>query len=269
MASPFPGMDPYLKQPVFWSFFHTRLMVAIADALAADLRPKYYIEVETRSYMDTPEGELLIGIPDAVVLKDSPLESGIRAETTQLASSVALEQSPVPVTLPIPTEVRERYLEIRNVSDDTVITVIELLSPANKRPGKGRNTYEAKRLSVLGSQSHLVEIDLLRGNPPMAIKSADGLSDYYILVSVAQQRPQAQLYPFTLKETLPKFLMPLQGADEVIAVDMQTIFEGVCDRASYPSRIDYSQPIPAPTLSPEDQAWAESLLKSYQPSRNP
>ena len=103
----------------------------------------------------------------------------------------------------------------------------------------------------------------------MAIKSADGLSDYYILVSVAQQRPQAQLYPFTLKETLPKFLMPLQGADEVIAVDMQTIFEGVCDRASYPSRIDYSQPIPAPTLSPEDQAWAESLLKSYQPSRNP
>ena len=91
MASPFPGMDPYLKQPVFWSFFHTRLMVAIADALAADLRPKYYIEVETRSYMDTPEGELLIGIPDAVVLKDSPLESGIRAETTQLASSVALE----------------------------------------------------------------------------------------------------------------------------------------------------------------------------------
>ena len=70
MASPFPGIDPYLEQPAFWSSFYTRLMVAITDALAADLRPKYYIEVETRSYIDTPEGELLIGIPDAVVLRD-------------------------------------------------------------------------------------------------------------------------------------------------------------------------------------------------------
>ncbi|WP_255516176.1 DUF4058 family protein [cf. Phormidesmis sp. LEGE 11477] len=42
MASPFPGMDPYLEQSAFWSSFHTRLMVAIADALAADLRPTYY-----------------------------------------------------------------------------------------------------------------------------------------------------------------------------------------------------------------------------------
>ncbi|MGB7087543.1 MAG: DUF4058 family protein [Phormidesmis sp.] len=268
MASPFPGMDPYLEQPAFWSSFHTRLMVAIADALAADLRPKYYIEVETRSYMDTPEGELLIGIPDAVVLKDSQLDDSIRTEPAQPTSSVALERSPVPVTLPVPVEVKERFLEIRKVSDDTVITVIELLSPANKRPGKGRDTYEAKRLSVLGSQSHLVEIDLLRANPPMSIKSANGLSDYYILVSIARQRPQAQLYPFTLKETLPKFLMPLQGMEETITVDMQTIFAGVCERASYPSRISYGQPIPAPALSSENPVWAEALLKPYQHSRS-
>ncbi len=37
----------------------------------------------------------------------------------------------------LPIEVKERYLEIRAVRDDRVITVIELLSPANKRPGKG------------------------------------------------------------------------------------------------------------------------------------
>ncbi|EDX86849.1 hypothetical protein S7335_4556 [Synechococcus sp. PCC 7335] len=155
-------MDPYLEQPAFWSSFHTRLIVAIADALAVDLRPTYYIEVETRSYMDTPEGELLVGIPDAVVLKDAQLDDSIREERSSLgesppsqpASSVMLERPPIPVTVPIPIEVKERYLEIRKVTDDTVITVIELLSPANKRPGKGRDTYEAKRLSVLGSRSH-------------------------------------------------------------------------------------------------------------------
>lgn len=154
----------------------------------------------------------------------------------------------------MPVEVRERYLEIRKVSDDSVVTVIELLSPANKRPGKGRSVYEEKRLSVLGSLSHFVEIDLLRGNPHMAISPENRLSDYYILVSIAQQRPKAQLYSFSLKETLPKFLLPLQDVDEAIAVDMQAIFTGVCDRASYPSRIDYGQPISPPTLPPEDQA---------------
>jgi hypothetical protein len=37
MPSPFPGMDPYLEQPTFWSAFHSRLIVAIADALAPQL----------------------------------------------------------------------------------------------------------------------------------------------------------------------------------------------------------------------------------------
>lgn len=37
MASPFPGMNPYLEQAVLWSEFHSRLIVAIADALAPSL----------------------------------------------------------------------------------------------------------------------------------------------------------------------------------------------------------------------------------------
>ncbi len=42
MPSPFPGMDPYLEQPAFWSSFYSRLIVAIADVLAPQLRPHYY-----------------------------------------------------------------------------------------------------------------------------------------------------------------------------------------------------------------------------------
>ncbi len=34
MQSPFPGMNPYLEQPAFWSSFHSRLMVAIAPLQA-------------------------------------------------------------------------------------------------------------------------------------------------------------------------------------------------------------------------------------------
>ena len=69
MSSPFPGMDPYLEQPTFWSSFHSRLIVAIANTLAPQLCPHYFVEVETCTYTDTPDGELLIGIPDATNLR--------------------------------------------------------------------------------------------------------------------------------------------------------------------------------------------------------
>jgi len=264
MASPFPGMDPYLEQPAFWSSFHTRLIVALADAIAPMIRPQYYVEVETRTYKDTPEGEILVGIPDAIVLGDVQAATVPMKSTGSESSSVALKRLPVPVTLPMPIEVKERYLEIRAVHDDRVITVVELLSPANKRPGKGREIYEAKRLNILGSASHLVEIDLLRGNPPLPINSAHEPSDYYILVSIASQRPNAELYPFNLKERFPAFSMPLQQANEAVSVDMQPIFAGVVERASYDSRIDYTQPIPAPNLSIEDKKWVAALLQELE-----
>ena len=33
MPSPFPGMDPYLEEPVLWSTLHQRLITYIADDL--------------------------------------------------------------------------------------------------------------------------------------------------------------------------------------------------------------------------------------------
>lgn len=51
MRSPFPGMNPYLESPEFWSSLHSRMIVAIADAIAPALRPKYYVEVEKRVYL--------------------------------------------------------------------------------------------------------------------------------------------------------------------------------------------------------------------------
>lgn len=44
MLSPCSGMNPYLKHPAFWSSFHTRLMVVIAEAaeaMASQLSPQW------------------------------------------------------------------------------------------------------------------------------------------------------------------------------------------------------------------------------------
>ena len=113
----------------------------------------------------------------------------------------------------------------------------------------------------ISSRSHFVEIDLLRADSRLPINGISADSDYYILVSEAEQRPRAQLYQFTLRESLPIFLMPLKHVEEAVSVAFQTIFEGVVERASYDLRIDYSQPVPAPPLLAEDQQWLLEILK--------
>lgn len=260
MPSLFPGMDPYLEYPAFWSSFHTRLMVAIADAIAPQLSPQYYVEVESRTYQsDESDEELLIGIPDAIVFagqSDTPLAESSIPE----AASVMTQLRPEKVTVPMPLEVKERYLEVREMGTDTVITVIELLSPTNKRSGEGRTAYEKKRRLILGSATHLVEIDLLRGAKPMMVRGTQADSAYRILISRSQQRPTADLYKIALQQPLPSFPIPLKPEDSEPLVPLQEVFSHLYDRARYATRIDYRQPMPPPPLLEADQQWVNDLL---------
>ncbi|KAM3100074.1 DUF4058 family protein [Phormidesmis sp. 146-12] len=263
MPSPFPGMNPYLEHPMFWSEFHSRLIVEMSNALIPSLRPKYYIGVETRTYTDAGEEELLVGIPDALILPSA--ERPEKARSSE-ASEVAVQTRPTQIRLPVPVEVRERYLEVREVGANTVVTAIEILSPKNKRKGKGRTAYEKKRQRVLGSLSHLVEIDLLRGNLPMPMTGTTQRVDYRIVVSRESNRPTADLYGFSLREVIPHFLLPLKPEDAELTVNLQDIFNRVYDFGSYDMRIDYRQPVPPPALAQTDQQWVDDLLA---PLRSP
>lgn len=267
MPSPFPGMDPYLESPIFWSSFHTRLMVAIADTLAPELRPKYYIDVETRTYQDQDEtkDELLVGIPDAAVLGvNIPKQKSEKLKLDLNVGATLTSSRPQSIALPMPVTIKERYLEVRELGNDSVITVIEVLSPKNKRKGKGRTAYERKRGRILGSLSHLIEIDLLRGNTPMVMLGEVEPTDYRIVVSRSSQRPKADLYSFNLGEPIPSCPLPLKPEDQELVIELQMIVDGVCDRAGYNERIDYRQPVPPPTLTDANKHWVDALLASIR-----
>ncbi len=261
MAVPLPGMNPYLEQPAFWSSFHSRLIVALADAIEAVLQPGYYVEVETRSYIsdDDGEGELLIGIPDVVVAAN-PVPTPPLEDAAPSSGRLATQVRPQPVTLPILEEVTERYLEIRDGATGAVITALEVLSPKNKRSGSGRLAYETKRYQVINSQTHLIELDLLRVGKPMPLVGTVQSSDYRILVSHSEQRPSADLYGFSWRDPLPDIPVPLKLGDEPIVLGLQDIFAGVYDRGRYQARIDYSQPPPPPALTAADQDLLRQLL---------
>jgi Protein of unknown function (DUF4058) len=251
MPSPFPGMDPYLENPDLWPEVHHRLISAIAIAIAPTLRPKYRVAIEKRTYLSDPDETIEVGIPDIAVL----------TQTTDRTTATATLPVPdsITVTLPIPHEMREGYLEIREVATGRVITVLEVLSPTNKRPGKGQDAYEEKRRNVLSSPTHLVEIDLLRsGTPPQTI-GLKQQSHYRILVGRKEHRPQAQLYAFNIQQPIPCFSLPLAVNDLEPIVDLNTLLNQIYDQASFDLTLDYASE-PNPPLKGSDRTWAKTLL---------
>lgn len=250
-------MDPYLEQPALWASFHSRLIVALADAIELALKPEYYVEVASHTYLSEGDVGLLVGIPDVVVAADAA-QSPTLAESRH-PSPVSTQVRPQQVQLPMPEAVTERYLEIRDLETGDVITAIEVLSPKNKQPGKGRVVYAEKRNQVLSSLTHLVEIDLLRrGSPFLPADTATG--DYRILVSISTQRPTADLYQFSIRQPLPDMPIPLKQGDQPVVVQLQAVIAGVYDRGRYHSRINYQQPPPPPQLSEADQKWRSQLI---------
>lgn len=248
-------MDPYLEQPNFWSSFHFRLIGAIAAAITPQLSDQYYIEVELRTYQTEGDNEVLIGIPDAAILN----RQSVDRLPIEPQSATALMTQPETVMLPMMESVRERYLEIRDIQTDAVITAIEVLSPKNKQAGEGRNAYDKKRRSILESATHLVEIDLIRAGKAMPIVSNRPPSAYRILISRSPDRPAADLYALSLQTPLPTIPIPLKPEDDDIILDLQAVFNRIYTEARYGMRLDYKEPVPPPALLADDRQWLESI----------
>jgi hypothetical protein len=161
----------------------------------------------------------------------------------------------------IDDEIHEARLEIIDRTDRTVVTVIELLSPSNKVPGsRGRASYQQKRQEVMTSDSHLVEIDLLRAGLRLPAREAPPDADYYIHVSRTDLRPRGLLWPIQLRQRLPRVPIPLRHGDPDAPLDLQQALNTAYERAAYDLEIDYDQP-PTPPLAPDQQRWAEEVLR--------
>jgi hypothetical protein len=251
MAPNFPGMNPYLENPTLWSEVHSWLIVQMARSLNSQITPKYRAAVEKRVYSEA----VLVGIPDVSVLR-----GGQATKIPNSSTATSILVPPVKVRLPVLEETSERYLEIREVGTERVVTVIEVLSPKNKRSGEGRTQYLTKRQKVLSTQSHLVEIDLLRSGEPMPM-DCDVASDYRVLVSRKDQRPDAELYPFNLQDPLPQFVVPLLTGDIEPVIDLQAVLESIYQEAALDLAIDYAQK-PIPPLSDEAYQWVKTILQS-------
>lgn len=252
MPSPFPGRDPYLEHPALWPDVHNSSIAAIRDELTPVVAPRYYIALQRRAYLLKPDDVVFIGRPDIAVVPH-------RSQPSPSLSPIA-EASVLEVDVPMNDEVSENFLEVHEVTTGKLVTILEVLSPANKLHEEGRRQYEEMRDQVFRTRTNLVEVDLLRAGEPLPVIGKPVRSDYRILVSRGSQRPKAQLYTFNLRQPIPTFPLPLLPGDDEPLVDLNVILHALYARARFDLRLDYTQP-PAPPLGDQDAAWARALIK--------
>jgi hypothetical protein len=239
-------MNPYLEQDEVWHDFHERLCPLVAELLTAQVRPNYIVKIDEHiDIHELPaESRRLVGRSDIEIA---------RLETGPPQRSSSLLEAPARVMLPAVDFETTSFIEVRDRANRQLITVIEFLSPSNKRPGPHREQYFAKRTQVLASPVHFVEIDLLRGGPRMPMQPL-GPCDYYAMVSRAEQRPEAEIWPIRLREPLPKIPVPLQPPQADAEIDLQSVVHRIYDAAAYEDYI--YEALPDPPLGTEDAAWA-------------
>jgi hypothetical protein len=255
MPSPFPGMNPYLEQEDAWHDFHDRFIPLMAEYLNAQVGNKYIVKIDEHVYVHDvgEEQRTFLGRADLAV-------AGLH-DSNSVSSAVGVLEAPVEVEVPRLDVERECFLEIRDRRSRQLITVLELLSPANKSRGNNREQYLGKRDQIMATHVHLVEIDLLRGRPRMPFVDLPPC-DYYAMVSRVERRPKAQLWPIRLRDRLPVIPVPLRAPDPDLRLDLQELLHRVYDAAGYVKYIYDSEPVPP--LASEDAAWARALVPVHE-----
>lgn len=261
MPSPFPGMDPYLEEPGLWPDVHHELISVARELLQDRVSPKYLVRVEERVYVAGPDDETrLQRIPDVHVVA-APKHGGALKAAPAGSVAVLERADPIEVQVELEEEVREARLNVISRDDRSIVAVIEVISPANRTVGAvGRGNYLQKRQEVIDSESHLVEIDLLRAGAWVFAREMIPAHDYAVRVSkrVSESR-RAWLWPIRLQQQLPEIFIPLRKEDPDVKLDLQTVLATVYKRASYELELDYSRP-PVPPLQGDNAAWAAQLL---------
>jgi hypothetical protein len=251
-------MDPFLENPRRWPDFHHRFITISSDVLLAKLRPKYFVRIEERVYIASDSGaDRKKRIPD-LQIASNPEWVG---EALDFHGDPADVDDPVVATAVLEDEVRESRLEIVDAESQLTVTVIELLSPANKTfAGEGHASFDLKRQEVLHSLSHWVEIDLLRGGVEVETVETLPPHEYLVYVSRTEKRPKGLYWPLRLSRRLPVIPIPLKSEDPDAKLDLQAVLTTVYDRAGYDFSVDYTRD-PVPSLEGEWAAWADRLLR--------
>jgi len=252
-------MDPWMEQQ--WGDAHHTLITfareQIRPLLPADLRAR----VEERVFVETSFG------PERTIFPDLRVIERTRASTEPSSASTAtLASSAGPILVELDDEpMTQGYIQIIDArSGNRVVTVIEVLSPANKRPGQGQEMFLRKQGECRQAKINRVEIDLLRGGQRVLSVPEERVpvfcrTPYRVCVRRGWRPSIAECYPVPLRAALPRIFIPLRQSDPDVPLELQPLVDqayvsGEYDDTDY--RLD-----PVPPLDPADAQWADAMLR--------
>lgn len=224
MPSPFPGMDPFLEDPKHWKTFQQHYVSALYHILLPGLVDRYRARVGMRSYT-----------------VEMPLFTSVLRESHE-----------------------EPFVEIRERGDGRLITLIDVVSPANKTTSAGREAYLATRKLIENQRANALEIDLVTQGQPMLDFARDALPehDYTFTVTRGSSPGKFEIYTTTVQKRLPKFKLPLAYDDRDAMLDLQDVFRRAYDLGGFSRSVAYGDGLAsAVKLSDVSRSWIELLLK--------
>lgn len=239
MNSPFPGMDPYLEDPAFWADFHLTFIGCWREAVAAVLPEPYEARLDETIHF--------VHMSEAVSRGKRPAR-----RTSRRAGGTAVLKPTIIPHRPL-QRVRQSRIEILHRPERSLVTVLEMLSPANET-GDGYAEYCSKRQAILQQKTHLVELDLLLSGRRLPLARPLPAGDYCALVSRAEDRPKCEVYSWFLRQPLPPLPIPLLTPDPDVIIELQSVFRKAFKRGRYARSLSYGQPPPI-ALPEHDAHW--------------
>lgn len=224
MPSPFPGMDPFLEEPKLWAAYHHQLVAALYQLLLPGLVDRYRARIGARQY---------------------------RSELALFTSIIREDHT-------------EEFIEIRSRTDGRLVTLVEVVSPANKTTPAGRAAYLDTRSVAIGGKGATVEIDLVTQGKPALDFSRDGLPEYDHTVTVtrAPTPDRYEIYTATVSKRLPKFKLPLAADDRDTVLDLQVAVARAYDQGDFGKHVDYRGALPVDVkLTDASKTWVAEWLK--------
>jgi hypothetical protein len=218
-------MDPYLEDDALWPVFHHQLVMCLYQILLPGLVDRYRARVCQRHYVTEQA----------------------------LFTSVVREEH------------HEDLIEVRQRNDGRLVTLVDVVSPANKTTGAGRAAYLDKRREGKSASANLVELDLVLQGQPTLEYSRDGLPDwdYAVTVTRSTQPERYEIYTATLQKRLPRFRLPLAADDRDTVLDLHTAFTRCYDQGGFAAKIDYRRD-PTTALNSEDRQWLNEVLRQQK-----
>lgn len=254
MASPFPGMDPYLEGDL-WQEFHETLAGAIRAQIMPQLAPKYVALLAKRYVVDRPALGIFAPPPERIIYPDVHVVAE-RAPAYQTAPGVTA--ATLELTSPMLEETPVLSVEVRDVAERRLVTLIEILSPVNKR-GAGAQEYLDRRIELMQTVTHLLEIDLLTVGHRIPLEGKLPPAPYYVYLSRADRRPRTEVWAIRLQEPLPRVPVPLLRPDPDVVLDLQAAVNACFALVGYERLLDYTVEPPG-ALSEADRAWVQGWL---------